>query len=79
MNPILEDRLIKMHMLEIHEDFLQNSLQEQAINNTQSQKRWSSQVMEQLGNWLILQGEKLVSHQNASERKYSPSSCDYAQ
>ncbi len=78
MNPIIEDRLMKMHMEEIHNDLVDISLGEQASLPYQK-PNWFATRLLILGQWLIQLGRKLGGASKSRESKYQSGTYTFAQ
>jgi hypothetical protein len=79
MNPIIEDRLMKMHIAKIQADLTKISLGEQAAAHQHQQPNWFALRLQKIGQWLIQMGEKLDNTDKLRESRYKSNVCNYAQ
>ncbi len=79
MNPLIEDRLIKMHITKIQADLTKISLGEQAAAHQHKQPNWFALRLQKIGQWLIQMGEKLDNTDKLREARYKSNACNYAQ
>ncbi len=78
MNPIVEDRLIKLHLNEIQMDVNKISLGERVVEG-KGHSGWFSSRLLILGQWLIRLGEKMDRQKQRNEARHLPAACNYAQ
>jgi len=79
MNPIIEDRLIKMNITKIQADLAKINLGEQAASLQHKQPNWFAIKLQNIGQWLIQLGEKMDKTDKLREARYKSNACNFAQ
>jgi hypothetical protein len=78
MNPLMEEYLIEEHRRDIKREVSHIRLQEQALKSRVFRPNWFTRGMQRLGQWLIVQGERLVKHYEVPANKCQSSKQSYA-
>ncbi|MCZ2122087.1 MAG: hypothetical protein LC108_07480 [Anaerolineales bacterium] len=72
MNARLEEQLLKEHRRDIQNELKDIRLEKAALRAKTFQPNLFTRMMEKLGEWLILRGEKLVKQYESPARQCKP-------
>ena len=78
MNPLMEEYLLEEHRRDIKREVSHIRLQELALKSRVFRPNWFTHAMQNLGQWLIAQGERLVKRYEVPANKCQSSKQSYA-
>jgi hypothetical protein len=75
MNSLIEEYLFREHLNDLQREASNIHLQERVLKSMRAQPNWFRHTMQNLGQWLIVQGERLVRYSEAPANSCQSSTC----